>query len=228
MGIAKLFGWNDDYDENIMGYDVSGKVEDYLDSTIHEDATDSWVTKVGGFVGKALGYKALAAVPFVGVALCAIGGAGVRTEESINTQMAETGCTNDWYILFDSLVGSAEGFGFGYMLHNGSAAQSSIKNGGFKSIGEGIKNMFSGGFKSGMTEFIKSIPKVFANTGLSSLTDPAAWAQTGGQFVDRVKTIFETGDITAGDVWWIFNPFKGMRMFDFFGQSGMGYFQNFK
>ncbi len=226
--LDQAFGWDKNYDENIMGYDLSGIVQNAIDGSAHEDAKDSFASGAGEFLGKSIGYKALSSVPYVGIALCAFGGAGAQTEESINRQIEETGCVNDYTVFFDSLIGSIEGFGYGFIFNKGSAANVSIKNGGYKATFEGIKEMFSKGFKNGTWEFIKSVPKVFANTGKNVFKDPAAWAQTGGQLLEKFNSIYESGKISVTDILFPINPFKSVRIMDFFGKSGMDYLKDFK
>lgn len=218
--LDKAFGWEKGYDDKIIGFDVSGKVEDSIDYiVIDKDAKYVNVADViGTFVGKLGGYAALALVPYVGKVLTTFAGAGVKTEESINEQLEETGCVNDWEVFGHSLIGSLEGFAYGKM----SKSATTLKEIGLKNVASGAKQMFAGGFKNGMINFGKSIPEVFKNTGLASLKDPSTWSETAARVGEKVLSVIKDGDVSFGDLF-VFSK----RYFDNMGSSGMTYIDDF-
>lgn len=184
--LDKAFGWENGYDDNIIGYDVSGIVKGAIQGDSQDKKDNWWVEKadgVGEMLGTGLGYMALSSIPFVGILATTFAGAGKQTEKSINTQMAETGCVNDWNVFFRSLGGSLEGFAAGKISN---AAKGKSIN--FKNMPNGVKAMFQKGF---IKENIKAVPKILTSSGKSALKDYKVWTETAGKMVNSFVSIFE-------------------------------------
>ncbi len=219
--LEEAFGLEEGYDDRLIGYDWSESHQAMLDmgptrteeeKELIEKIENGFLGNIAKNAGKNMGYKALAAVPFVGIALCAIGGAGARTEESINKQMEETGCVNDFYVFFESLAGSVEGFAGGFAMKNSSNEKFTDKI-NLKKIRSGFKKMSGDKFKKGVSEIIKSIPKVSLSTVKELVKNPETWIDAGAKITDKLSTIYESGDFpiidfifplsifTEGDTW---------------------------
>ncbi len=235
--LDKAFGWENGYDDNIIGYDVSGIVKDAIQGDSQDKKDNWWVEKadgVGSFVGEMVGYGALNSIPYVGFLASIFAGAGRKTEESINEQMTDTGCVNDWSVFFKSLGGSLEGFAFS----RGWKAKNVIQNGGIKKVfsgaaklstsnlnttGKGLVKVWNVG-KSVVVNWVKTMPTVAKNAGLSALKDSKSWAQTGANIIDDVMTIFQSKDFES---WSHIIAPNGWKYFgDNLGYSGMSYLKD--
>ncbi len=228
--LDKAFGWKNGYDDNIIGYDVSGKVEDFIEG----DAKNKTADGIGSFIGEMVGYGALNSIPYVGFLASIFAGAGKKTEKSINEQMEETGCVNDWNVFFKSLGGALEGFAFS----RGWKAKNVIQNGGIKKVfsgaaklstsnlntaGKGVVKAWNVG-KKVVVNWIKTIPDVAKNAGLSALKDPKSWAQTGANIIDDAITVFQSKDFESWSH--LIAPNGWKYFFDNLGYSGMSYLKD--
>lgn len=193
----QLFGVDDKWAENIIAYDVSGKMYDgFVDLTgIDKDIAYGPAHTYGNFAGEMGGYYALSAVPYVGTALCCVAGAGSKAEDSINRQLEENGEVNDWIVFGESGLGALEGFGFGKAAQGAKA--------GFKAIKEvGLKNTLKQtiGSISGETlkETAKNGGKIALKTAGQTLTDADLYVETASVLGDDVIHGLETGEWDYG------------------------------
>ena len=218
--LDKKFGWKDEYDDTIIGYDLSDDIENSIDYLITDKDAKyvNFADGLGTFIGTLGGYAALSAVPYVGKVLTTFAGAGVKTEKSINEQLEETGCVNNWKVFGHSIIGSLEGFSYGSF----SKSATTLKDIGLKKVASGTKRMFTEGFKSGIKNFWKSVPEVLKNTGLSSLKDPSTWTETAANVGEKVFSAINDGDVGFSD----FVTFS-KRYFDNMGSVGMTYIDDF-
>lgn len=224
LGAKRLFKLNDNYDDKIIGYDVSEKIENGITKNVNKKE-NGW-HKTGAFIGRIGGYMSLSSVPYVGKALTTFAGAGVKTENAYSKAINKEEDANEWKVLLESFIGSLGGFAAGYS--KSSAAANVIKKNGMKNIATGAKNMFTqNGIGKGIVSFLKSTGPVFKNAGIASLKSPATITQTGAKVGETVVSIIDgegTGVDSAGDA---FGKIP-VRFWDNLGEAGLNYFVNYK
>ena len=150
----QIFGVDDKWAEDIIAYDASAEFyEKAVEITgIDKEVAYGKAHGAGNFVGEMLGYYALSSIPFVGTALSIQGGAGKGIEESINTQLAETGEVKDWKVAVAGGLGALEGYGFGKATQGISS--------GIKAVGKtGVKQTLKSAVGSVSKETLKSAAK---------------------------------------------------------------------
>lgn len=190
----QVFGVDDKWAEDIIAYDVSGELYDWaVDATgIDKEIAYGPAHAAGNFVGEMAGYYALSCVPYAGPALTAFAGAGKSVEESINTQLAETGEVDDWKVFGSSALGALEGYGFGKAASGLKAGFNAISKGGLKTTAKETLKAFN---KTAIKSTIKNSGKTIAkNAALSTLYDSDTWVETASVLADDVVSGFETGE----------------------------------
>ena len=110
-GVAKtiqVFGVDDKWAENIISYDFSENMYNFLTEKtgIDNNVANGTINKIGNFVGEWAGDYALSSVPYVGLALCSMAEGGSTVEEKMNQQLSETGTINDWsvFTIINSII----------------------------------------------------------------------------------------------------------------------------
>ena len=196
-GIAKtlqVFGVDDKWSEDIIAYDVSGNLYDsFVDAAgIDEDIAYGKAHDIGNFVGEMAGYYALAAVPYVGPALCCVGGAGSAVEDSINEQLEETGAINDWKVFGSSALGALEGFGFG---QSATAVKTGIKAVAKTGAKDALKQTLGTVSKESIKTTLKTGKKeILKKATINTLKDSDTWVETGSVLANNIYTGLETGE----------------------------------
>lgn len=173
--VLSWFGVDDNWSENAVSYEVIDY--DAWVSDVSPEIAYGWANSVGSGVGKFAGYSALSKVPYAGTALCATAGAGSYAENSMNTQLAETGEINDLKVFGSSLIGSAEGYSAAKLSNVFKKPVDKIQTASAGNAGKGVVNYFT---KNGATP-IKDMGKVMTGTGKQLLTDSRTYVNSGAQ-----------------------------------------------
>lgn len=197
--VGEVFGIDNEWAEDIIAYDVSGEMYDaFVDATgIDHDIAYGWAHDAGNFVGEMVGYYALSSVPYVGPALSAMGGAGKGIEDSIKTQLAETGEVNEWKVFGSGLLGAAEGYGFGKATQGFSQG---IKAVGKTGVKQTLKSSVSSISKETLKTTAKNSGKIALHTAGQTFTDVDTYIDVASVIGDDVVRGFETGEWDWGTI----------------------------
>ena len=199
-GIAKtlqIFGVDDKWSEDIIAYDASAEMYDAIINATGIDKEIAYgpAHSAGNFVGEMVGYYALSSVPFVGQALCCIGGAGSSIEDSINRQMEEKGEVNDWAVFGESVLGAVEGYGFGKAAQGAKAGFKAVKKAGIKTV---LKQTAGSVSKESLKQTAKKSGKIALKTAGQTLVDKDTYIDTASVLGDDVVHGIETGEWNFG------------------------------
>lgn len=214
--VASFGSVDDKWAEDIISYDVSGNLYDWtVDAVgINSEIAYGSARSIGNFVGGGLGYYALSAVPYVGPALCALAGAGKKTEENMIHQLETTGEIDDGKVLLNFALGAAEGYGAG-------KAAGSMRE-GVKNLSQIKGTLSKDGFKATMS----SAGDIAKNAAVKTFTkDIDTWIETAAVVADDIYTGFETGEWNWGKMFFEASGVIGQNFIGNFGAEAMGNYQ---
>ena len=190
---GELFGIDDKWAQDFITFDASAEMYGAVVEAagVDPDIAYGKVHSVCNFVGEMGGYYLLSCVPYVGPALSAVAGFGKGVEESMITQLEETGEINDWKVLAYGGLGALEGYGLGKAGKGIKLGIDALKQMGLSGLKEAagnftVKNIFN--------TITKGSGKIFKAAAINTLTEADTYVDVVSVIADDVIKGIDTGE----------------------------------